>query len=102
MQECEALDHDWLMTRCSVYVPPGHVSILSLLHHPHQYVLLLDLQDYGGDVALSTYMRLPIEQYFVLNPSQITFIGGSRFQLHVPRINVSSGTQSHRTIGILQ
>lgn len=41
-------------------------------------------------MSLSAYMQLPIEQYFVLNPSQITFIGGSRFQLHVPRINVSA------------
>jgi hypothetical protein len=56
-------------------------------------MLLPGLQDYGGDVSLSAYMQLPIEQYFVLNPSQITFIGGSRFQLHVPRINVSDTLQ---------
>jgi hypothetical protein len=41
-------------------------------------------------------MRLPIEQYFVLNPSQITFLGGSRFQLHVPRINVGAAAARPR------
>lgn len=39
-------------------------------------------------MSLNTYMTLPLEQYFVLDPSQITFLGGSRFRLKVPRINI--------------
>eukprot|EP00967_Tisochrysis_lutea_P005097 scaffold6049_cov16-Tisochrysis_lutea.AAC.4 len=45
--------------------------------------------DRGGDVSLSRYMTLPVEQYFVLDPSQIRHIGNNRFMLKVPRINVS-------------
>jgi len=46
------------------------------------------LQDRGGDVSLSRYMTLPVEQYFVLDPSQIRHIGNNRFMLKVPRINI--------------
>lgn len=35
-------------------------------------------------------MLLPVEQYFVLDPKQIAFLGGNRFILTVPRVNVSS------------
>jgi hypothetical protein len=52
------------------------------------YMLTTHLQDFGGDVSLHRYMTLPIEQYFVLDPSQIRFLGGDRFLLLVPRINV--------------
>jgi hypothetical protein len=41
--------------------------------------------DQGGAVSLATYMTLPVEQYFVLDPDQIQFIEGSRFLLTVPR-----------------
>ncbi|GAX80105.1 hypothetical protein CEUSTIGMA_g7543.t1 [Chlamydomonas eustigma] len=41
--------------------------------------------DQGGSVALATYMTLPVEQYFVLDPDQIKFLEGSRFLLTVPR-----------------
>ena len=51
--------------------------------------LTVRTQDFGGDVSLHRYMTLPIEQYFVLDPSQIQFLGGDRFLLLVPRINVS-------------
>lgn len=33
-------------------------------------------------------MTLPVEQYFVLDPKQISHLGGNRFELTVPRINV--------------
>ena len=46
------------------------------------------LQDYGGEVSLATYMTLPLEQYFVLDPNQIKFIDGNCFLLTVPRQEV--------------
>lgn len=46
-------------------------------------------QDAGGDVSLTQYMTLPVEQYFVLDPSQIRHIGHNRFMLLVPRVDVS-------------
>ena len=48
------------------------------------------LQDYSGAASLSSYMTLPVEQYFVLDPSQIIHLGANRFLLKVPRINVSA------------
>ncbi|KAG2453854.1 hypothetical protein HYH02_002061 [Chlamydomonas schloesseri] len=33
-------------------------------------------------------MMLPVEQYFVLDPKQIAHLGGNRFVLTVPRINL--------------
>ena len=41
--------------------------------------------DYNGDVSLTAYMQLPLEQYFVLDPNQIKFIEANRFLLTVPR-----------------
>ncbi|GLC40675.1 hypothetical protein PLESTB_000033900 [Pleodorina starrii] len=38
--------------------------------------------------SLQSYMLLPVEQYFVLDPKQITHLGGNRFILTVPRINL--------------
>lgn len=38
--------------------------------------------------SLSSYMLLPVEQYFVLDPKQIAHLGGNRFVLTVPRINL--------------
>ena len=46
------------------------------------------LQDYGGPLSLSSYMTLPVEQYFVLDPKQIRWIEANRFHLVVPRIEV--------------
>ncbi|GFR48848.1 hypothetical protein Agub_g10802, partial [Astrephomene gubernaculifera] len=37
---------------------------------------------------LQSYMLLPVEQYFVLDPKQIAHLGGNRFVLSVPRINI--------------
>lgn len=37
---------------------------------------------------MNSYMTLPVEQYFVLDPSQIRFITGNRFELSVPRVNI--------------
>ncbi|MEW5307847.1 MAG: hypothetical protein WDW38_011122 [Sanguina aurantia] len=39
-------------------------------------------------VTLSDYMLLPVEQYFVLDPKTVAFLGGDRFTLFVPRINL--------------
>ncbi|KAG2501544.1 hypothetical protein HYH03_000051 [Edaphochlamys debaryana] len=39
-------------------------------------------------VPLQSYMTLPVEQYFVLDPKQIQHISGNRFLLTVPRINI--------------
>jgi hypothetical protein len=36
-------------------------------------------------------MMLPVEQYFVLDPKKISHLGGNRFVLTVPRINVRRG-----------
>jgi hypothetical protein len=41
-----------------------------------------------GYEPLDAYMLLPVEQYFVLDPKQIAHLGGNRFVLFVPRINV--------------
>ncbi|GIL79803.1 hypothetical protein Vretimale_12422 [Volvox reticuliferus] len=38
--------------------------------------------------SLQSYMMLPVEQYFVLDPKQISHLGGNRFVLTVPRINL--------------
>ncbi|KAJ9529920.1 hypothetical protein QJQ45_022332 [Haematococcus lacustris] len=42
----------------------------------------------GQDVSLGTYMTLPVEQYFVLDPKQIRHLDGNRFVLLVPRISI--------------
>lgn len=44
---------------------------------------MVTVKDAAGAVSLATYMKLPIEQYFVLDPSQITFLSGNRFSLKV-------------------
>ncbi|KAI8465071.1 MAG: hypothetical protein J3K34DRAFT_461617 [Monoraphidium minutum] len=44
--------------------------------------------DAGGGVSLDAYMRLPVEQYYILDPRQIRFLESSRFQLSVPRISL--------------
>lgn len=46
------------------------------------------MQDVGGSASLAQYMLLPVEQYFVLDPKQISWIEGNRFHLSVPRLNV--------------
>ena len=46
------------------------------------------LNDLQEDVSLDTYMRLPIEQYYILDPNQIQFLQGNRFILSVPRIDL--------------
>lgn len=38
-------------------------------------------------------MRLPVQQYSVLDPKLITMIGENRFQLKVPRVDVSIQTK---------
>eukprot|EP00955_Chlamydomonas_euryale_P050007 354439-Chlamydomonas_euryale.AAC.4 len=52
------------------------------------------VQDQGGDVSLSKYMTLPVEQYFVLDPQQIRWIEGNRFALTVPRVQVRPTTSN--------
>lgn len=48
----------------------------------------ISVRDFGGDVSLDQYMRLPVEQYYVLDSELIKFVGGNRFELHVPKINL--------------
>eukprot|EP00882_Tetradesmus_deserticola_P020094 GHRQ01021653.1.p1 GENE.GHRQ01021653.1~~GHRQ01021653.1.p1 ORF type:complete len:180 (+),score=65.66 GHRQ01021653.1:250-789(+) len=42
----------------------------------------------GEDISLDAYMRLPVEQYYILDPKQIQFVSGNRFILSVPRIQL--------------
>jgi hypothetical protein len=44
------------------------------------------------DISLDAYMRLPVEQYYILDPSQIQFLSGNMFVLSVPRINLLTAT----------
>jgi hypothetical protein len=46
------------------------------------------VNDVGGPVSLATYMQLPVEQYYILDPSQIQLLSGNTFVLSVPRINL--------------
>ena len=58
----------------------------------------VSVADAGGAVALGAYMRLPVEQYYVLDPSQISALdggdsvgggsGAGRFELRVPRVSL--------------
>ena len=45
-------------------------------------------QDYGGSLSLENYMRLPVEQYYELDPALIVPRQGNRFGLMVPRVHV--------------
>ena len=60
---------------------------------------MLPMQDSGGETSLRSYMTLPVEQYFVLDPSQIRHIGANRFLLYVPRINVSECGDATSAVG---
>ena len=46
-----------------------------------------DMRTKSADVSLATYMRLPVEQYFVLDTATIVSLGGNRFLLRVPRLS---------------
>ena len=46
------------------------------------------LQDSGGALSLTSYMELPVEQYYELDPQMIRPLGGNRFALTVPRTEV--------------
>lgn len=46
------------------------------------------VRDAGGALSLQSYMRLPVEQYYILDPSQIRFLESNVFQLAVPPINL--------------
>ncbi len=46
------------------------------------------MQDAGGETGLDSYMRMPVEQYALLEPKLIQAAGGGRFVLTVPRIHV--------------
>jgi len=54
------------------------------------------VRDAGGDVSLDAYLRLPVEQYYILDPNQISFLEANRFQLSVPRINLLGVTLEPR------
>jgi hypothetical protein len=44
------------------------------------------------NISLDAYMRLPVEQYYILDPSQIQFLSGNMFILSVPKINLLTAT----------
>ncbi|DBA67138.1 TPA: hypothetical protein ACH3X2_001461 [Trebouxia sp. C0005] len=46
------------------------------------------VQDFGNDLSLEAYMQLPVEQYYELDPAMIRPLGGKRFALQVPRVNL--------------
>lgn len=46
------------------------------------------VNDAGGPVSLATYMQLPVEQYYCLDPSQIQLLAGNTFVLSVPKITL--------------
>lgn len=46
------------------------------------------VRDEGGDLSLSSYMQLPVEQYYELDPKMIKPLGGRRFALCVPRVEL--------------
>lgn len=48
----------------------------------------VSVQDFGSDLSLNAYMQLPIEQYYELDPTMIWPLGGNRFALKVPRVNL--------------
>lgn len=49
----------------------------------------VSVNDAGGPVSLATYMQLPVEQYYILDPNQITLLSGNTFILSVPtKINL--------------
>ena len=50
--------------------------------------IVVVLQDFGNDLSLEAYMQLPVEQYYELDPAMIRPLGGTRFALQVPRVNV--------------
>ncbi|CAD7699587.1 unnamed protein product [Ostreobium quekettii] len=46
------------------------------------------VRDPGGEAGLDAYMRLPVTKYNVLDSKLIQFLGGNRFRLQVPKINL--------------
>eukprot|EP00775_Hariotina_reticulata_P004128 gene4128-4374_t len=46
------------------------------------------IRDMGGDLSIHTYMTLPVEQYYILDPSKVQFLAGNRFILSVPRLQL--------------
>lgn len=65
-----------------------HCNLLSAASHKATKAVL---QDHGGSLSLDAYMRLPVEQYYELQPEMIKPLGGNQFALAVPRVNVSAG-----------
>ena len=70
------------------------VCQMQLVHyeckHLMSHLLVCCLQDFGSDLSLDTYMQLPVEQYYELDPTMIRPLGGKRFALQVPRVNVGA------------
>lgn len=63
----------------------------------------VDFTDYGNVGALDSYMRLPVEQYSVLDPKLITMLGNNRFLLKVPKIEVMNvWIEPLATVAVLQ
>lgn len=64
-----------------MYFGPGRSA------HQRARVIVV-MQDFGNDLSLEAYMQLPVEQYYELDPAMIRPLGGKRFALQVPRVNV--------------
>lgn len=94
VEDCEPEDHD--VRACATYRNGRRVTETAESHHiledpAHIWSTMssqISVRDYGGNVSLDRYMRLPVEQYFVLDPEIIKYLDGNRFELHVPRINL--------------
>ena len=77
-------EYDWLLVlHPVVYFGPGR----SLPTRSARAIVVM--QDFGNDLSLEAYMQLPVEQYYELDPAMIRPLGGTRFALQVPRVNVS-------------
>ena len=76
-------EYDWLLVlHPVVYFGPGR----SLPTRSARVIVVM--QDFGNALSLEAYMQLPVEQYYELDPAMIRPLGGTRFALQVPRVNV--------------
>eukprot|EP01024_Parvocaulis_polyphysoides_P034923 TRINITY_DN30923_c0_g1_i1.p2 TRINITY_DN30923_c0_g1~~TRINITY_DN30923_c0_g1_i1.p2 ORF type:complete len:258 (+),score=14.64 TRINITY_DN30923_c0_g1_i1:205-978(+) len=58
------------------------------IHSWASAVKTIRVQDFGEQNGLTAYMRLPPEQYDLLDRSLISYYGGNKFSLRVPRIDI--------------
>ena len=71
----------WSFTQCGIFWSWQKLA--------NRSARIIDVtQDFGNDLSLAAYMQLPVEQYYELDPAMIRPLGGMRFALQVPRVNV--------------